>query len=780
MAIDDEVEAEVSLSTEQTNALRAKLGLKPLTVGNKTSQEEDAERNYSKHKAEENKKSQRRALVERIAKEKELAIRNKKLEGSTLGDASEDVDDPLIWIKKQKEREAKQKAKERTRQAELARKKAEELAELDQSATEVYGKADLKGLRVDHSLQDVASIGETILTLKDSMITEDDEEGDVLMNVNLADNEKSRKNVDNKKKRPGYNAYDDQGLGEKKNLLSQYDDEAVQESFTIDENGTVDLEQRRQEVSEKLREGAISLAYEKTQEIKDYYTKDEIVAFKKPRKKKKSRKEKSMDGIGETEDIADASSKRSRRRRPIDDEEEGAMDTDPSPNTSVSMAKTMRVDYELSNKKSDVSDINFVDDDDLQSALARARQWKVKQSASEELERLAKAAMEIQDDESVPEGSAVLSATSEFVRTLASAPVVKTPEVKQKRPALPVDDTEDEPAKDDMDIDVEVSMDNEEEEKGGWAEENVKKSGSESLSSMPLVKTESGDMDVPAPIEDEPLVGAGLAATVALLNQKGFVARATPEDLERDRRQTEKRLWLAEQRRRDALKEMEKEREKALKKERNKAAAAKGKGGGGGHDDRDRDWYREEQEARYAERERLREVEERYKSYIPEVKIAYHDDHGRELSTKEAFRQLSHKFHGKSSGKMKTEKRLKKLEDDLKMERMTSNDTPLGTAHAFSERTKAAGAAHLVLGVGNRSILPPEVSLSETKPIAKAPRTQRTTVTTTTVIDTDRNVNTYNREKVAFGLAMGQAASTGKRKQSSPDDNASKRMKQKE
>jgi U4/U6.U5 tri-snRNP-associated protein 1 len=36
------------------------------------------------------------------------------------------------------------------------------------------------------------------------------------------------------------------------------------------------------------------------------------------------------------------------------------------------------------------------------------------------------------------------------------------------------------------------------------------------------------------------------------------------------------------------------------------------------------------------------------------------------LNQKEAFKELSHQFHGKGSGKQKQEKRLKKLEDEKK------------------------------------------------------------------------------------------------------------------
>jgi len=49
--------------------------------------------------------------------------------------------------------------------------------------------------------------------------------------------------------------------------------------------------------------------------------------------------------------------------------------------------------------------------------------------------------------------------------------------------------------------------------------------------------------------------------------------------------------------------------------------------------------------------------------YKPTPKLEYIDDSGKVLNIKEAFRHLSHKFHGKGSGKLKSEKRAKKQED---------------------------------------------------------------------------------------------------------------------
>lgn len=47
-------------------------------------------------------------------------------------------------------------------------------------------------------------------------------------------------------------------------------------------------------------------------------------------------------------------------------------------------------------------------------------------------------------------------------------------------------------------------------------------------------------------------------------------------------------------------------------------------------------------------------------TFKPNVKLEYIDDEGHLLNSKEAFRYLSHKFHGKGPGKNKIEKRIKK------------------------------------------------------------------------------------------------------------------------
>ncbi|RUP43798.1 SART-1 family-domain-containing protein, partial [Jimgerdemannia flammicorona] len=181
--------------------------------------------------------------------------------------------------------------------------------------------------------------------------------------------------------------------------------------------------------------------------------------------------------------------------------------------------------------------------------------------------------------------------------------------------------------------------------------------------------------------------------------------QSTDEQKEKDRIGADRTKWLAEQRKKDLQREREREREKKRDKER---AAAAGRGGSSRELDREKEY-----EASYREREKLREWEQRMVNYKPDVNLEYVDEFGRQMTTKEAFRFLSHKFHGKTSGKAKTEKRLKKLEEERRLLSMNSADTPLNMATALQERQKATGSAHVVLSVGNRGVLPPDISLSD-------------------------------------------------------------------
>ena len=146
-----------------------------------------------------------------------------------------------------------------------------------------------------HGQSRIDSGESVILTLKDQGVL--DEEADVLMNVNMVDDEKYEKNVKNRQLRPelhGYNAfedieYDNDGNLKTKGVLAKYDEEITGEErdeFTIGEDMSEEAKQAR--IRQKmLRTDKIleSLSLPSMKIASDFYTPDEMVSFKKPKKK---------------------------------------------------------------------------------------------------------------------------------------------------------------------------------------------------------------------------------------------------------------------------------------------------------------------------------------------------------------------------------------------------------------------------------------------------------------------------------------------------------------
>lgn len=172
----------------------------------------------------------------------------------------------------------------------------------------------------------------------------------------------------------------------------------------------------------------------------------------------------------------------------------------------------------------------------------------------------------------------------------------------------------------------------------------------------------------------------GMAATLNILRQQGILAQPNADQSEREKVQKQRDWWLGDLRRKQAQRDLERLQARGANK----------------------DQAQREYENRLREQQEAREQMELFKNYKPDVDLSYHDEHGRKLSLKEAWKALSHKFHGKGSGKMKIEKRLKKIADEKKKEAMASGDTPLSMNRAFQIRQEKTGQAHFILSVGNR------------------------------------------------------------------------------
>lgn len=68
-----------------------------------------------------------------------------------------------------------------------------------------------------------------------------------------------------------------------------------------------------------------------------------------------------------------------------------------------------------------------------------------------------------------------------------------------------------------------------------------------------------------------------------------------------------------------------------------------------------------------------------------------------QVTPKEAFRMLSHKFHGKGPGKMKQEKRMKQYQEELKLKQMKNSDTPSLSVERMREAQAQLKTPYLVL-----------------------------------------------------------------------------------
>ena len=386
----------------------------------------------------------------------------------------------------------------------------------------------------------------------------------------------------------------------------------------------------------------------------------------------------------------------------------------------------MDVDQPVAPRVRDL-DANFVDDDELQAALARSRKAKLHKAKKLSPEELAKKSMPIycfsystkinqymtvaaQRDQEEEENQAaikveeggdedeeaglVFDETSEFVQAVGNNPIVKPKiETKEPKPSNPPEV----PQQPSQSRDVSMAPGDVTIDELEAGEVRVKDEDDDYDMNMNMLdaiedalkQTEAEEAAAAARADDaalgvgtssEQTFSSGMASTLTILRQQGILAQPTADQLSRERTQKQRDLWLADQRRRVTQRELEKQQSR-----------------GGNKDQAQREY-----ENRLREQTEAREVMDAFKDYKPDVNVVYHDEFGRTLTQKEAWKALSHKFHGKGSGKMKTEKRLKKIADEKKKEAMASGDTPLSMNRAFQMRQEKTGQAHFVLSVGNR------------------------------------------------------------------------------
>lgn len=671
---------DASLSIEETNKLRAKLGLKPLELNetkNEVGTKEDPKVAETINPVTIQKQKDMR---EKLAALKEKRILNKKL-GKVKTLAEDDwLDNTAAWVEKNRKLE---------KEKEMAEKRAKLLEEMDQEfgvsslveeefgqrKKEAYAARDLRGLKVQHKTESFAEGQTIILTLQDKGVLEEEE--DVLVNVGLIDKEKAEKNVELKKKKPDYKPYeeeesvDDMITFKSRSVLSKYDEEIEGEkkkSFRLGAGGFADGERERkfQAMRETLRSQAQSLEMPALAIASEYYSEQEMVGFKKTKRRvrKIRKKEKSIsaaDILSDDTRTTDFGSRvRGKGRKVLEEEGEEIKEDVGRPmtyNIPLLSDDIRMAEMEISDEEDYTPPEPAVIEEDeaeqeLHKQLEKQRKLRQKQLLKDSGEKVAEQLkmMDKTDGDNDPEknNNIVFNATSEFCRTLGDIPTYGLSGNREDQEDIM--DFEQEVDKDDG-----GGSDSEMDENVGWSTVNL-----DEEQKPPDFATASTTI-----LDEEPIVNSGLAAALLLCKNKGLLdtqmqkvarVKATKGALPNDNYCIEDKM---------------------------------------GFDDK------------YSRREEYRGFTQDFKEkdgYKPDVKIEYVDESGRKLCPKEAFRQLSHRFHGKGSGKMKTERRMKKLEEEALLKKMSSSDTPLGTVALLQEKQKSQKTPYIVLSGSGKSM----------------------------------------------------------------------------
>lgn len=384
--------------------------------------------------------------------------------------------------------------------------------------------------------------------------------------------------------------------------------------------------------------------------------------------------------------------KKSTRRRADDDEDAITFDAAPPAPPADENAMELEDDLPVAPKpkRKIAEDVNFIDDDDLQASLALKRRTALKKRKLMKPADIARQLREETEavstpgamDEDEEEPGLVIDETSEFVATL------RAPTASERKPKPEVSEAP-----------VQMSPEAKEEDPEAMEEDGDINMIMDERSTSPKLEEPTVPAITSTGLEEETTISRGIGATLAMLNQRGLLKRDPEAEAkaqlirDRDRFRAQKRLH-----------EIEAEE---------KAKAARLKDRQSGKFERMSAREREDH-ARWENKQRdlqeAREMAARFKDYKPDVNLSYKDEFGREMNQKEvcifsllysrgwglivlqAFKYLSHQFHGKGSGKAKTEKRLKKIEDEKKREAAGGLGSAADNAvSAAAKKSKQAG-----------------------------------------------------------------------------------------
>ncbi|GAB2272039.1 ESCRT II complex subunit Dot2 [Dionaea muscipula] len=582
----------------------------------------------------------KRELEERILKMKEERLR-KKSEGSEV----------LSWVNRsriieEKRNVEKQKAIQLSRifdeQAGFCDNIGEE--DIEEDVGDQQTADALAGVKVLHGLDKVIEGGSVVLTLKDQEILANgdiNEDVDMLENVEIGEQKRRDDAYKAAKKKTGiYNDKFNDEPGSEKKMLPQYDDPTAEEGVTLDASGrfTGAAEKKLDELRKRLMGTSVIKQVEdlnSTVKIaSDYYTHEEMLQFKKPKKKKSLRRKDKLDidaleaeaisaglGVDDLGSRTDAKRQRAREEEERSEAERRISAYQAAYDKADEASRALRVELAGTVQTEEVdTPISADDAEDLEKSLERARKLALKKQnqeiavGPEAIARIASSTVSSEPtDGHIPasgeslENKVVFTEMEEFVW------------------GLQLDEETSKPSNEDVFM---------EEDEAPKAMEKVARDDADGWTEVKESETDAQQMDedekevVPDETIHEAPVGKGLSGALKLLKDRG------------------------------SLKETVEWGGRNMDKKKSKLVGISEEDG---------------------------------------PNIERRDEYGRSLTPKEAFRLLSHKFHGKTPGKMKLEKRQKQYQDELKLKRMKNSDTPSQSVERMRETQARLKTPYVVL-----------------------------------------------------------------------------------
>ncbi|XP_019083840.1 PREDICTED: SART-1 family protein DOT2 isoform X2 [Camelina sativa] len=568
---------------------------------------------------------------------------------------AEDASDALSWVARSRKIEEKRNA-EKQRAQQLSRI-FEEQDNLNQGGNEdSEDGGHLSGVKVLHGLEKVVEGGAVILTLKDQSVLADgdvNDEIDMLENVEIGEQKRRNEAYEAAKKKKGIydDKFNDDPTVEKK-MLPQYDEPATDEGILLDAQGrfTGEAEKKLEELRKRIQ-GQTTNTFEdlnsSAKVTSDYFSHEEMLQFKKPKKKKQLRKKDKLDlNLLEAEAVAsglgaeDLGSRKDGKRQAMKEEKERNEYEKRSNAYQTAIAKAdeasrllRREQVQPIKRDEDESMVLADDAEDLYKSLEKARRLALikKEEAGSGPQAVAhlvaSSTNQTTDDNSTTgdetqENTVVFTEMGDFVWGLQRNEVARKPESEDVFM--------------EEDVAPEAPVEVKEEHPDGWTE----------VKDTDMVAAEdSSDTKEVTPDETihEVAVGKGLSGALKLLKDRGTLK--------------EKVDWGG--------RNMDKKKSKLV----------------GIVDDEG------------TKESKDKESKDRFK----DIRIERTDEFGRTLTPKEAFRLLSHKFHGKGPGKMKEEKRMKQYQEELKLKQMKNSDTPSQSVQRMREAQAQLKTPYLVL-----------------------------------------------------------------------------------